>query len=137
MDRFLIVRKEIEQVKRTAKEHLKHVSTAFSQSHEALRADVDAKIKQLGQSVHTHQEKIRREFLFTQEKMYRDLHEEISQMRQEIAQLKEENAQQKKAIQELYLKSDLVNAKVEYVDKNVRDMEFSKYVVHHLDLLKK
>lgn len=137
MDRFLLIQKEIEGVKHTAKEHLKHVSTAFSQSHEALRAEVDAKIKQLGQNVHAHQEQIRREFLSTQEKTYFDVHKELSQMRQEIAQLKEENAQQKKAIEDLYLKSGLVNAKVEYIDKNVRDMEFSKYVVRHLDLLNK
>lgn len=131
MDRFLLIRKEIERVKRTAKEHLKHVSTAFSQSHEALRAEVDAKIKQLGQNVHAHQEQIRREFLSMQEGTYVELHEELSQVRQKNAQLEGENKDLRLRLALLDAKVDSVALSVREMQKTVDDVQFSKSVIRH------
>lgn len=131
MDRFLLIRKEIEGVKHTAKEHLKHVSTAFSQSHEALRAEVDAKIKQLGQNVHVHQEQIRREFLSMQEGTYVELHEELSQVRQKNAQLEGENKDLRLRLALLDAKVDSVALSVREMQKTVDDVQFSKSVIRH------
>lgn len=131
MDRFLLIQKEIEGVKHTAKEHLKHVSTAFSQSHEALRAEVDAKIKQLGQNVHVHQEQIRREFLSMQEGTYVELHEELSQVRQKNAQLEGENKDLRLRLALLDAKVDSVALSVHEMQKTVDDVQFSKSVIRH------
>lgn len=79
-----------------------------------MRREFHSQLAQMRGEFQSQLSQARSEFLFNQEQLHR-----------EIAQLKREN-------QDLRDKCDLVNAKVEYVDKTVRDMEFSKYVIRHM-----